>query len=222
MAVLILGLNGGLGEMIASLTSEKIRAYNRLSIFIMFFALFALALLLDRLMKRRRRGLAYWLGLGVVVGLGLLDQIPLVITPQPAVEKAAFASDREFVRQIESSLPEGSMVFQLPPNSFPEFGGHFTMSDYNLFRGYFHSKKLNWSYGAIRGREVEKWQSSLAPLPPGKLVAQLKDKGFAGLYINRRGHVNNAVALERDLQCLLRHDPLVSKDGELSFFRLVD
>jgi phosphoglycerol transferase len=81
---------------------------------------------------------------------------------------------------------------------------------------------LHWSYGAIRGREVEKWQSSLAPLPPRELVAQLKDKGFAGLYINRRGHVNNAAALERDLERLLRQKPLVSADRELSFFRLID
>jgi phosphoglycerol transferase len=220
VAVLILGLNGGLGELIASLSSERIRAYDRMSILIMFFALFALALLLDRLTRHRRRGLGFWLVLGTMVGLGLLDQIPLVITPQPAVEKAAFASDREFVRQIESSLPEGSMVFQLPPNSFPEFGGHFTMSDYNLFRGYFHSKDLRWSYGAMRGREVEKWQSSLAPLPPRKLIAQLKAKGFAGLYVNRRGHVNNATALEGELESLLRQKPLVSADRELAFFRL--
>ncbi len=220
-AVLLLGLNGGVGELISSLSFEKIRAYNRLSIFVSFLSLFALALLVDRLLADRRRGLRFLLPLGLVVALGLLDQTPVVTTPDPEAEAAAFASDRDFVREIEASLPAGSMVFQLPPNSFPAFGGHFTMSDYNLFRGYFHSKALRWSYGAMRGRDVEKWQSSLAPLPPAQLIAQLREKGFAGLYINRRGHVNNATGLEHDLERLLHAKPLVSRDGELSFFSLL-
>ena len=48
-AAVILGTIGGLGALFALLVSPQIRTYNRISIYIAFFSLFAVALLLDRL-----------------------------------------------------------------------------------------------------------------------------------------------------------------------------
>ena len=129
-----------------------------------------------------------------------------------------FESDREFIGRIEASLPPDSQIFQLPPNSFPEFGIHFEMPDYSLFRGYLHSTRLRWSFGAIRGRATERWQSSLAPLPAPALVERLREAGFAGIYVNRRGHQGRGVALERELTRELGSTLVVSRDGQLSFF----
>jgi phosphoglycerol transferase len=220
IAILLLGVNGGFGELLSLSLIDKLRNLDRLEIYVEFLALFAVAFLADSWWARSRKGIGLLLPLGVVLVLGLLDQVSPLVIPVPAREAKAFASDREFVARIEDALPPGSLVFQLPPNSFPEFGGHFQMNDYNLFRGYFHSHKLHWSFGAMRGREVEKWQSGLAPLPPQALVRELRSKGFAGLYINRLGHEKRAGALEQALSQELHQSPIVSQDGELSFYSL--
>ena len=112
------------------------------------------------------------------------------------------------------------MIFQLPPNSFPEFGRHFQMYDYSHFRCYLHSHRLRWSYGALRGREVESWQSQLAPLPPDALVDKLVAAGFAGIYLDRKGHEAGGEPLVRSLLKKLPQEPIRNGDGSLLFFRL--
>jgi hypothetical protein len=224
LAALLLAVIGGFGELIAWYVTARIRCYNRISIFIAFFSIFAIALMLSRLWRERSaagRGLG-WLALllGLGLALGLLDEIPGVIAPDYARDRAAFASDRRFVRRLEESLPPGSQVFQLPAASFPEFGILFRMYDYDQFRGYLHSRRLRWSYGALRGRDAEQWQSQLALLPFSALISRLAEAHFAGLWVNRRGYVDGGEALIRDLSRLLPQEPIVSPDGQLLFFRL--
>src|SRR5205823_2986011 len=74
----LLATVGGLGSVCAVLVTSKIRAYNRISVYIAFFSLVAVALLLEALagsLARRRGGrLGFYGLLAVVLGLGLLDQ----------------------------------------------------------------------------------------------------------------------------------------------------
>ncbi|AGA26341.1 hypothetical protein Sinac_1988 [Singulisphaera acidiphila DSM 18658] len=166
LAVLLLGLISGFGEMIALYVTTKIRCYSRLSVFVAFFSLFALALIVNRPGRGTSSRRARWGWLAVLWGvtaLGLLDQIPSRLTPDHAKDYRAFRDDGAFVTRVEKSLPPGAMIFQLPPNSLPEFGRHFQMYDYSHFCGYLHSRRLRWSYGALRGRETEAWQSRFAP-----------------------------------------------------------
>ena len=218
LAALLLAQSGGLGDLIALNITTKIRAYNRMSIVIAFLSLSALAVLAQQCRSRRWGGRWLPIVLGFIVVLALLDQVPPAALPDHARDAAMFDSDREFVGRIEAALPPDSQVFQLPPNSFPEFGIHFEMPDYSLFRGYLHSKRLRWSFGALRGRETEQWQSSLAPLPPPALVRRLREAGFAGIYVNRRGHQGRAAALERAFSREMGPPLAVSRDGQLSFF----
>jgi phosphoglycerol transferase len=46
--------------------------------------------------------------------------------------------------------------------------------------------------------------------------------GFAGIYIDRFGYLDGAGSLEADLTRLLGHEPVVSANGRLSFFPLID
>jgi phosphoglycerol transferase len=220
LAALLLAQSGGLGELIGLNLTTKLRAYNRMSIVIAFLSLAALAVLAQEWRSRRRGGRGFPIVLGFVVVLGLLDQVPPGALPDHARDAAMFESDREFVGRIEAALPPGSRVFQLPPNSFPEFGIHFEMPDYSLFRGYLHSARLRWSFGALRGRETERWQSSLAPLATPPLVGRLREAGFAGIYVNRRGHQGRGWALEQELTRELGPPVVVSRDGQLSFFAI--
>jgi len=228
LAVLLLGLNGGFGELIAVYITTMIRCYNRISIFTGFFAIAALALLVSRgqrvLPRTPATGPAWirwgWLvALWGVTALGLLDQIPPLLTPDHAHDAIAFRSDKEFVAAVERAVPLGSMVFQLPQNSFPEFGRRFKMYDYSHFRGYLHSRQLRWSYGALRGREAE-IHGRFALLPPAKLVDALVAAGFSGVYVNRNGYEAGGQELVRAMLRKVPQEPITNRDGSLLFFRL--
>ena len=122
-----------------------------------------------------------WLALlWVVTVLGLLDQIPSMLTPNHDRDEKMFRSDREFVSRIDGDVPAGSMIFQLPAVSFPEAGPHVQMYDYVLFRGYLHSNRLRWSYGAIRGREVENSTPALRACPLRPSLDELSEAGVRG------------------------------------------
>jgi hypothetical protein len=226
LAALLLGLLGGFGELIAAYVTTMIRCYNRISIFTAFFALAALALLVSRGKSaaeaqagpaRIRWG---WLvALWAVAALGLLDQIPPLLSPDHARDAAAFRSDQVFVARIAKELPPGSMIFQLPDHSFPEFGRRFQMYDYNHFRGYLHSRRLRWSYGALRGRE-DQIHIRAARRTQTELVDDLIEAGFAGIYFNRKGYQAGGGQLVEAILRRVPQKPIANRDGSLLFFRL--
>jgi phosphoglycerol transferase len=228
LAVLLLGLNGGFGELLALYVTTMIRCYNRISIFIGFFSLAALALLVSRrrcaiepgpAMSRGRIGWGWLVVLWFLTALGLLDQIPPLLVPDHVRDAAAFQSDKEFIAAVEKALPPGSMVFQLPQHTFPEFGRRSQMYDYSHFRGYLHSHRLRWSYGAVRGREAEV-HGLLALQSPPKLIDTLISAGFAGVYINRKGYGAGDQELIRAILRRVPQAPIANRDGSLLLFRL--
>jgi len=228
LAVLLLALNGGFGEWISLYITTMIRCYNRISIFTGFFSLAALGLLATRWLRGvgpeppRWPGRVRWgwlAALWAVTALGLVDQIPPLLTPDHARDAAAFQSDHEFVAAVEKALPPGSMVFQLPQHTFPEYGRRFQMYDYSHFRGYLHSRNVRWSYGALRGREAT-IHSRFAVLPPAKLVDALVEAGFGGVYVDRKGYEGGGQDLVRALLHKVPQEPITSRDGSLLFFRL--
>ena len=130
---LLFGTIGGLGSLFSFLVSPQVRSINRISVFIAFFALVAVAAGLGQLARRRIYPVALrvagWLGLGTLLALGILDQDRPV---DPAVYKQArqeYKADRHFFRQVQASVPQGAMIFELPYSQFPEGGGAARMDD---------------------------------------------------------------------------------------------
>ena len=224
LLAVLLSVRGGFSGLIA-LRFTWIRGYNRISVLIGFFALFAVVLGLDIVRRRYAsspRANAGFLGLlGLLLALGLMDQTPRgSVTPAERI-RPAFDNDAAFILRIEASTPAHTMIFQLPYASFPEQGSNQDMGDYELLRAYLHSKSLRWSHGAMRGREGDHWQRAVAGLPPEDMIAALTNAGFAGIYIDRFGFPDRAAGLEQGLRRLLSTPPLVSSDGRLSYFRLI-
>lgn len=218
LASVLLATFGGFGAILAFYVSPDIRSYNRISIFIAFFALLAGGILLDHLL-RRMRPLPRLGVVAVLLFVGLYDQTSPAFTPDHARLRASYESDAHFVQQIESMNLPSRMIFQLPYVAFPESQPVQQMHDYQLFRGYLHSHDLRWSYGAIRGRSDDQWYHSIAALPPDKLVENLNAEGFGGIYIDRFGFTRPADAkLEVELGQLLGISPLISDDRRLVFF----
>jgi phosphoglycerol transferase len=220
----LLATIGGFGAVLALVGGHYVRGYNRISIFIGFFALLALGLLFEQLARRLaasgQRRLGYYAFLALVLAVGVYDQSSRAFVPPYEVLKEVYRRDAEFVGRIEAAVPPGGMVFQLPYMPFPEVPPVEQVACYDPFRGYLHSRTLRWSYGAMKGREADHWQKEVAALPVAEQVAALSQAGFAGIYVDRAGYADYGAALERELARVLRVEPLTSADKRLAFYRL--
>jgi phosphoglycerol transferase len=220
----LLGTIGGFGAVIAWAGLPQIRGYNRISIYIGFFAIMAMALLAEGLRRRwqsSRAGSVAAIVLPVVVCIvGIYDQVPSRPPRAGGQAVAAFRSDQEFFARVEAVLPKGSMVYQLPFVPFPEYPPVNRMVDYDHLKGPLHSESLRWSYGAMRGRPMHAWHEALAAKPLDQLVRGVSQAGFRGIYVDRWGYTDNGAGLEAGLRRLLNVEPIVSGDKRLSFFDL--
>lgn len=222
LAAILLATFGSLSALVALVITPKIRAYNRISIFIAFFSLLTVAWLLDRFAEKfvrsASRQLAFAICLLVVLAVGVFDQTSARFVPDYPKNKAEFASDQKFMRQLQASLPAGAMIFQLPFVPFPESPKVGKMFDYDHARGYLHSQGLRWSYGAMQGRDDEAWQKLLIAKPTAELIEAIALSGFQGLYLNREGFGDAKV--ESEIEIVLGKPQFVSDNGRLIFFDL--
>jgi hypothetical protein len=208
---------GGLAVFVA-LLDPQVRSWNRLSVFIAFFALLAVGLVLDRLLGRVG-SIAGAVLLCGVLAVGVLDQTSTAYEPHYDALATEYRSDGDFVRDVESRVPRGSMILQLPFMAFPEAPELHAMAGYDPLRGYLHSRNLRWSYGRIKGRGENRSATISAEKVPD-LVRDAKAAGFAGIYVDRFGYADGASKIEQQLTGEAGKPPLVSPNGRLSFFQL--
>lgn len=225
LAAFLIGTVGGVSALIAFEISPQVRAWNRLSLVIAFAALLVVALALTALGERlRARGRPAWVATAVVasVGLvGLFDQTSPADAPDYAANAAAWKVDADFVSAIEQRLHDGAKIVQLPYMRYPENGQQNGIADYGLFKAYFHSTSLKWSYGAVHGRPTD-WLGRHQALSPEQVATAAAAAGFGGVYLDRFGYSGpTAGAVSAALEKLAGPGTtLVSADGRLQFFDL--
>lgn len=226
LAGLLFGTMGGFGSLVAFFGLPQVRAYNRISVFLSFFALFALAVWVDALLRRqaaswRRQGAAYVV-LATATLLALGDQVSPRMLPDYKGIEAQFTSDATFVGEIEARVPRGARIFQLPFMPFPEGQPISRMRDYDPLRGYLHSSHLRWSYGTMRGREGNAWLRQTAAKPVDQLLETLVWAGFSGVYVDRNGFDDDGTRIENGLYGVLQEPPVQSTDRRLAFYDLTE
>ena len=130
---IIIGTTGGLGPVFAYFISPEIRGYNRISIYIQFFAITAIFVIIDDLLKRFgpsriifRNIVAAGFASFLLVA-GILDQSPVI----GGGAQGPMRTVETFVQNIQTRLPEGAMVLELPYMRFPESGGVNRIEDYD-------------------------------------------------------------------------------------------
>jgi phosphoglycerol transferase len=220
VASMVLATVGGLGFLLTLFMIPWIRCYYRLGIFISFFCVFAILLVLDRIRKAYfEKTRLQWLfipGVFVVLFVGIWDQTNKTFVPPYDQVAADFCSDHDFVRQIESRIPQQA-VFQLPYAPFAEWNVH-QMNCYDHMRGYLHSRTLRWSGGAVQGRACDFWQCQVCSQPVSKMVQALAFARFKGIYLDRFGYPDRGRQLENELKHILHQEPLISMNQRLAFF----
>jgi phosphoglycerol transferase len=225
VAAILAGVIGGFAVLPGLLLEHtSVRCYNRLSVFIALFALAALALALDAVLRRlpaSPRGRACGVALlAAVVFLGVADQTGQTYLAHPDSVRRDWERDAEFVARVEEAVPPGSMIFQLPHIPFCSYDcvSH-KVGGLSHARGYLHSRTLRWSFGAMHGRPAAMLQAAVAALPPGEMLEALACLGFAGVYVDRHGYPDGGAAVEEPLQRACG-EPIISRDGRLAFYTL--
>ena len=222
LAAILLATFGSLSALVALVVTPKIRAYNRISIFVAFFSLLTVAWLLDRFadrfVKSASRQIAFAVCVFVLLAVGVFDQTSARFVPDYQKNNAEFESDQKFMRQLQAALPREAMIFQLPFVPFPESPKIGRMFDYDHARGYLHTDGLRWSYGAMRGRDDEAWQKLLTAKPTAEMIEAVALSGFQGLYLNREGY--NDTKVESEIEAALGKPQFTSDNGRLVFFDL--
>jgi phosphoglycerol transferase len=231
LTALLLGLVGGFGSIFNLLVTPDIRGYNRVVVFIAFFSLYAGSRLLARVTASLpHAGRSMVLRAAVLVAVaafGVLDQVPVETLALIRARGAdQFAEDESFVALVESRLPVGAMVFQLPHGSIPlDLTARPPRFVYDGARAYLNSAALRWSWGSINGRTGE-WQLSVSKLSPSAMARRLALAGFEGIWIDRWGYLSadgiGAEQLERALADAARSPLWTSAKGRYSFIVLGD
>ena len=142
---------------------------------------------------------------------------------------------------METVLPPGSMVFQLPVMDFPEspLPG---IPSYDHFRPYLYSQHLRFSFGSMKGRPREQWQHELQKLlldgaqinqeakkiqfntaNVRRAVDELQRLGFKAIYINRNGFPDRGKGLEEALlEIGYDKPPIRNATGDLVCIQLTE
>jgi len=222
VAVIVAAVSG-ISLLVSALGVRYIRSYNRISVFIAFFALVAVAFGLDWIGARVPR----WRGRTVVAGVvcvavlavGVADQTSSADVPDYNALERTWDSDDVFMHRIQRDLGSGAAVFQMPYVFFPEAGTIVGTGPYDQARGWLHADSLRWSWGSVRGRDGD-WQGALVRLPAPEALDALTAVGFTGLMIDRAGYVDHGAGIEAEYTRTLGQEPQVSPDGRLLFYDL--
>jgi phosphoglycerol transferase len=211
---------GGLGGIFNTFVIADIRCYNRIAPFISFYSVVPVALLLTAVRRRwaTRRYASGVFGL-LLFGASVaapFDQAVLTGFIPHEVREQTFAHDREFVSAIETVLPPGSAVFELPYMGYPV--EYLTERLFNNDRGrpYIHSTKYRWSWAAVSGTTSAEWNRQAAAQPTAEMLHNLYHAGFAGVWVDLFGY-NGQNAPEAALTQFLGA-PRRSPNGRFLFY----
>jgi phosphoglycerol transferase len=225
IVAVLAGVTGGFPILFAIFISPEVRAWNRIAVFIGFFAMLAVALVLDRVSSRlvggRRQRLAAWGILGAVLLLGVYDQTnngPAFVAPYGKFAATAHSTGA-LVAAIERELRAGASVWQLPYTAFPETPPHAAEQSYDQLVPYLYSHGLHWSGGALKGRPTD-WQAQLTNVPLPTVLAGVSASGFNGVLVDRLAYKDYGAAVVGELTSFVGPPSISSNDGRYAFFDL--
>jgi hypothetical protein len=189
--VLALATVGGGGFILATLGITQIRGWSRMSTIVLFCSLATLAVWAQ---GRHRSNPRYGAAV-VAVAILALAEGGLVLPNRSAIERAV-AEDEHVVAELESALPEGAFVAQLPVVSFPD-----DLGSGRLLAPSVHSDgHLRFTAANFRGGAGD-WQESWLAHEPERAVRAAAAAGAHALLLQRNHPlVADADALEAELE----------------------
>jgi len=226
LTAVLCGTVAGLNGVLAVFGLSQLRAWDRISVYVAFFALAGLGVGLGEALRRARvrwrwsrRPAAAVAASLLVLAVATYDQTSPALTPNEAVITTTWIADQAYFHHAQEVFGAGAAVFQLPYIAFPE-GGTVGSIPYNaLLLGYVHSD-LAWSFGGIKGQESY-WQPLALQAGITAAIPKLIVAGFDALYVNRLGYGDGGAAVEAEIIATIgAQTPLVSPDGTIAIYDL--
>ncbi|HXE14913.1 MAG TPA: hypothetical protein VN633_22495 [Bryobacteraceae bacterium] len=233
MAVLFASM-GGFSSLISTISVVvqgphamlvQARGWDRIVVFIGFFAYFTAFWLLQRLVKNIapnflagwKRAVLIWLVALAVFAFALWDQVPYTIAQQ---RDGHYRSDVRFFGNLEKQLPPNSRVFQLPfivhhYSGWVQPGVYYS----DQLRPYINTRSLHFTYGGDLGSIQSEWLHAASELPVSEAAPYLCRYGFAGVLV-QRNMLEQPAALEKQWEAALDEPPEISDDADYAFFDL--
>ncbi|KAF5083711.1 hypothetical protein DSECCO2_85120 [anaerobic digester metagenome] len=222
LSSVLLATIGGFSSIIAYLGFYEIRGYNRISIFLAFFAITTIILLIDTLYKRKflKKGIFVVL-LCCILFVGLLDQTTQNYVPNYNLTKQDFFNHQQYIDSIEKIMPKNAMIYQLPYVPYMGWGkGSERLPLYEKAIPYLHSTNLRWSYGAMINRKGDLWQRAISELPIEEQVREISYMGFNGILIDSKGYFESEKPTINNLSIILGSEPIISSDQRFLFYNM--
>ena len=220
LGCILLTTVGGFADFFNTFVSSEIRAYNRISPFISFFCIVAVAVLIKRvenIFTPPRARLLFRALLILLTCLATFDQAVTGGYLPHSGREDLWRQDNKFVKEVEFLLPADSSIFQLPHADFPVEALHEKMFNNDHGRPYVHALKTRWSWGAITGTISAEWNRQAAALPVEDMVHRLAHRGFSGIWTDLYGY-KAPESPEPALTAALQVSPLRSASGRYLFY----
>lgn len=222
IAAVLFTTMGGFSSLFSFFITPMLRSYNRISVYIAFISILAFCLIVDKYFIKRN--LVFYISFIILLLFSLYDQIPNIDFNNKEKSKL-FVMDKDFIKNIEMSIPEGSAVYQYP--SHPMIDAYAPINGvvhYQELIGYLFSDKLKWSAKGDYGREENKWYDEVSKLDPLDFLNEISYAGFNGLYIDKRlfedqDYINN---FQREVEAILNVKPIIHDNDNIFFYSLVD
>jgi len=204
-----------------------LRAFNRGSIIIAYFSLLGFAIVLECFFENIvRRKIFKTIIMLVFIIIGLFDQTPRLHWYQVSeqIKNTETKEIFEFINRIENQYNVYTLinVFQYPIQDFPGNMKYRNgrLGEYDLFKPYLYSKKINWSFGAMRGRSSFMWQESLVNKTLSQQIENIIYAGFNGIYLDSNGYDDAGKNIVKNLKDILLYDPIYSSTKRMVYFNL--
>lgn len=209
---------GGFSSLFSLLITPQLRAYNRISIYILCFSLLFLAVIIKSF---NCKSYIKWIVLGAFLVIAFYDQI--VVAPSTGSNWDGFETQAEiyddFYSQVEGILPEQAMVYQLPFIGFPESISIENMGCYDQLSAYIFTNDLKWSHGGVKGRNEKAHQLYQDKGMGFYFLSAVLDEGFSGICIDLDGYsIDDQSEMIHFYSDIMNLEPIISSDGSLYFY----
>ena len=198
MAIFLIITVGGVGALINVISVPDIRAYNRFSVFLAFFAIVATGLCLQGWLGSGavRSKIAKYFIVGAFAILSLYDQLlharPLVEGQRKDMQRAF--EEKQIIAKLEKIFPHDAALLELPFTGFPALAHFNKMESYDHVRPYLWSHHLKWSWPSFSQRH-RAWQTKMQELQGSDLIKAAIFTGFDAIWVDRFAYPDAGQAL---------------------------
>jgi phosphoglycerol transferase len=224
LAAILLSVVGGFGSLWNIFVSPDIRSYARIGVVIAFYSMAGLSIWLSQMLRSKglvsKLGLAFPLLSGVVLMAGVSDQYAAPnIADFYAQDVRKFETVQRLTAKLESQLPMGARIYQLPYTSYPNTPQIASMPPNEHLVAYVLSRNLRWSWPSLSSRAV-RWNEAINKMGPTDLAGTLVYSGFSAIWVDRNGLVDHGQNILDDLTKVCGPPLANSEDGRYVVFQL--